>query len=543
MFRLRTLCLVAPLLGACSLVNAPAEIDPGTTGGGGNGGTAGMGGTAGEGGAMTTTTGETTTSVTDVCGDGEKAPAEECDDGNGISGDGCDSNCTPTGCGNNVTTNMEGCDDGNLTDGDGCDSNCTPTGCDNGIVTDGEECDDGGLTDPDPPPGNQDACNTACKLQEFDVQTGADGSGTVHERPAVGYRNDDGKPSFYALWHDGGDAKIYGREYTFDGLPVDVAQLDVATSPSPDPSGEVFCTAPSNRSVIAWRDSAEAKLFTRKVDSNGDITDQIGLNFPGSAESGISCGAADSNSFVVAAMAKGMGQLYDVLVQPFASSALPQGVPIDIGDAVAPNQTATWSIADGLLVAWIVDPMNNGPIAAQQLTETGQLQPGFIFQLSAMGDNAPREPSGARLGGASQFAFVYTRVSPPDMAGMTHREVMLRIFQSPAMGSAPVVVSTASADQREPTLAANPSNGKVVVVWTGPGVNGPEDVFFRVYNAMGMPQTDVLVANEVAAGEQTRPAVVADPPSGDVAILWESFVPNSVKPRKVAAKIFRGLLK
>ncbi len=49
-----------------------------------------------------------------ACGDSEVGIAqlweEECDDGNRTSGDGCDYNCTPTGCGNGVTSPGEICD-------------------------------------------------------------------------------------------------------------------------------------------------------------------------------------------------------------------------------------------------------------------------------------------------------------------------------------------------------------------------------------------------------------------------------------------------
>jgi cysteine-rich repeat protein len=59
-----------------------------------------------------------------VCGSGVLDPGEQCDDGNTIDGDGCDSNCTLTGCGNGIVTAGEQCDDGNLIDGDGCSSTC-----------------------------------------------------------------------------------------------------------------------------------------------------------------------------------------------------------------------------------------------------------------------------------------------------------------------------------------------------------------------------------------------------------------------------------
>jgi uncharacterized delta-60 repeat protein len=59
-----------------------------------------------------------------VCGDGWLDAGEQCDDGNAIDGDGCDSNCTPTGCGNGIVTAGEQCDDGASVGGDGCSATC-----------------------------------------------------------------------------------------------------------------------------------------------------------------------------------------------------------------------------------------------------------------------------------------------------------------------------------------------------------------------------------------------------------------------------------
>ena len=90
------------------------------------------------------------------CGDGiVNQAAEECDDGNAIDGDGCDTNCTQTRCGNGIVTAPEECDDGNLINGDGCDANCTLPRCGNGEVVPPEECDDGNLVD-------GDGCDSNC---------------------------------------------------------------------------------------------------------------------------------------------------------------------------------------------------------------------------------------------------------------------------------------------------------------------------------------------------------------------------------------------
>ena len=104
-------------------------------------------------------------------------PAEQCDDGNTVDDDGCDSNCTATACGNGVITTGEQCEDGNTNDGDGCDSNCTPTACGNAVVTSGEECDDGNEAD-------QDACISDCTLAVC-------GDGFVNIAPRAEYASSD----------------------------------------------------------------------------------------------------------------------------------------------------------------------------------------------------------------------------------------------------------------------------------------------------------------------------------------------------------------
>jgi len=134
------------------------------------------------------------------CGNGTREGAEECDDGNAVDGDGCDSTCVITGCGNGVVTSGEACDDGNLltgdgcspacavegvcgdgvtepfeqcddsntVSGDGCDANCTLTGCGNGIVTAGEQCDEGAAN------GTSLCCSVTCAGIDADLDAVCD---------------------------------------------------------------------------------------------------------------------------------------------------------------------------------------------------------------------------------------------------------------------------------------------------------------------------------------------------------------------------------
>jgi cysteine-rich repeat protein len=60
----------------------------------------------------------------ETCGNGILDGEDACDDGNLVSGDGCDRTCMLTGCGSGVITEGEDCDDGNTADGDTCPSTC-----------------------------------------------------------------------------------------------------------------------------------------------------------------------------------------------------------------------------------------------------------------------------------------------------------------------------------------------------------------------------------------------------------------------------------
>jgi cysteine-rich repeat protein len=111
-----------------------------------------------------------------VCGDGVVDPGEQCDDGNAVDGDGCDSNCTPTACGNGVVSPGEDCDDGTTIDGDGCSSTChtSEVDCANCIDDDGN--------------GLVDAADPACTAAPLTVHAGALARGARRPRGRVRVR-------------------------------------------------------------------------------------------------------------------------------------------------------------------------------------------------------------------------------------------------------------------------------------------------------------------------------------------------------------------
>ncbi|HYQ44753.1 MAG TPA: DUF4215 domain-containing protein [Polyangiaceae bacterium] len=128
-----------------------------------------------------------------VCGDSVVDADEGCDDGNAMSGDGCDGTCkvehgyscstpgekctTTLVCGDGEAGPDEACDDGNAKSGDGCSETCAvesgyacptfgkaceqttaPAKCGNGTTEFGETCDDGNTV-------SDDGCSTTCQTE------------------------------------------------------------------------------------------------------------------------------------------------------------------------------------------------------------------------------------------------------------------------------------------------------------------------------------------------------------------------------------------
>lgn len=124
-----------------------------------------------------------------VCGNGIQDGADECDDGNRDSSDGCSSSCkvedgyvctvpgTPCaklgGCGDGILQQGEECDDKNTVDADGCtkckiDSGwicpipstaCVAKECGDGVLAGDEECDDKNKA-------SSDGCSASCKIED-----------------------------------------------------------------------------------------------------------------------------------------------------------------------------------------------------------------------------------------------------------------------------------------------------------------------------------------------------------------------------------------
>jgi len=112
------------------------------------------------------------------CGNRTVDVGEQCDDGNAMDGDGCDSNCTTSGCGNGIVDPSEPCDDGNHSDQDLCMSDCTLPVCGDGIIQGPEQCDDGNDVDDDACPASCRAARCGDGYVQADVEECDDGNGS-----------------------------------------------------------------------------------------------------------------------------------------------------------------------------------------------------------------------------------------------------------------------------------------------------------------------------------------------------------------------------
>src|SRR5262249_56829543 len=115
------------------------------------------------------------------CGNGVVEAPELCDDGNLVSGDGCDANCTPTGCGNHVVTAGEQCDDGNVVSGDCCSATCQ-------LEPAGAPCDDGDACT------QADACNAGVCAGVGEPAPGCRSAASGSPRPRRGPPRDPSEP-------------------------------------------------------------------------------------------------------------------------------------------------------------------------------------------------------------------------------------------------------------------------------------------------------------------------------------------------------------
>ncbi|QQS60307.1 lamin tail domain-containing protein [Candidatus Falkowbacteria bacterium] len=243
-----------------------------------------------------------------ICGNHIIETGEQCDDGNSIDGDGCDSLCAfeaiPSLCGNNVIESGEQCDDGNSITGDGCSATCQTE-----ISTTGEVYINEFIADP--VSGSNEwielytPSSTAINITDWSIEDGG-GSKTrltgniggsnrflIIEKPTgslnnagdtIILRNKSGTiidQISYGDWEDGNvndnaptgeDPMSVARH--IDGQTTHNDSLDFAITTSPTKGLTNIITAPINEEEI----DNELYDFTKTITNSEIFSDPLGID-------------------------------------------------------------------------------------------------------------------------------------------------------------------------------------------------------------------------------------------------------------------------
>jgi cysteine-rich repeat protein len=196
-----------------------------------------------------------------LCGNGIVDPGETCDDGNRLSGDGCNPLCqiecsfecgscgipnpctVNVVCGDGVLGSGEACDDGNTKSGDGCSANCTRVEvgwtcpirmgrcfpiCGDGVVVGPETCDDANVV-------SGDGCSAFCLVEPTTAFCG--------DRLTSGAEQCDLGPANGTFDYGGCTADCHLGPYCGDGVVNGGEECDLGTDNNRGAYGdETGCT-------------------------------------------------------------------------------------------------------------------------------------------------------------------------------------------------------------------------------------------------------------------------------------------------------------
>jgi cysteine-rich repeat protein len=217
------------------------------------------------------------------CGDGLLDPAEQCDDGNMASGDGCSSACVLEGCGNGTVEAGEECDAGDVNPCDGCSPTCRFEGCGNFVVECAETCDDGGTT-------SGDGCSSTCAFEGGSCTT--DFALTCGERDgwSTTFTGATDLVDFYSCvpWNES------GPEYAYTFTAPRSGAVTVAVTTSGGLDLDVFVLGPESAGVcdsstcLAGGD--RAATFVATLGQTYYVVVDGYLGAEGSYEVSVSCG-------------------------------------------------------------------------------------------------------------------------------------------------------------------------------------------------------------------------------------------------------------
>jgi cysteine-rich repeat protein len=533
---------------ACSLLNAPAEPkDPNAGGAGGTGGTGGTGG------------------ASDVCGDGEKTGAEECDDGNTSDTDACTSACALAACGDGfVQAGVEDCDDANTSDTDACLSTCVAASCGDGFVQEGaEECDDANTDDTDAclatcaaaacgdgviqagveqcddgdVESATDACSAECKVREFDIATGQFGD----ERPSVAVSQFDGGKGFVVVFRHWATAQVSSTVIQSQRVGGDGSLVGSAATLSGNSVGQPkAATNPQGTTLVTYHGpcvGGTCKVKFRCINAMGAATGAEAdflANNPNNVRvpegALITAGSSQGGDFAlswVTALAPKQARI-GVLDQ----ACIPGPSAVTLSETDGSSDPGVWPVQNGFVAAYTD---TTGALKAVGLSSLGAPM-GMPFDLTGLPKGA--YPAGAYIGPNNEFIAVFESLNQA-----SKNVIWKRKFSSPgtaAEGSAPV----SSLQSNELHSRVISFQGKTLVVFAT--FNNPSfpEVKGRLFDASGVPQgLEFLIHapdDPMTPIAQEWPGVAVND-EGDVLVVWDHR-PQGATVSSVKGKLFPKLM-
>ncbi len=195
--------------------------------------------------------------ASNVCGDGQLGPGEQCDSGADNSdtiADACRSDCTAARCGDGVIDSGESCDDGaeNSDDTPGaCRTTCATARCGDGVADLGEACDDGAENSDTLP----DACRITCVFSYCGdgvvdgKETCDEGDANSNTTPGACRRSCSPATCGDGVIDDGEQCDD-GADNRDDGACS--ARCTLPPEPEPEPEPEPGCSATGPGDHAAW---------------------------------------------------------------------------------------------------------------------------------------------------------------------------------------------------------------------------------------------------------------------------------------------------
>jgi hypothetical protein len=340
----------------------------------------------------------------------------------------------------------------------------------------------------------------------------------------------DSDGGFVIVWssayQDGDPPGIFLRSFDADGNAVG-PELQVNSYTTNIQDYPAVATQSGGALVVVWqsqRDGDGYGIFGQRFSSPGTKQgDEFQINshtigyqeFPALAAEG------DGDFVVTWNSADQDGSATGIFGRRFASSGMPQGAEFQVNSytVAAQKYSAVTINGDGsFIVVWASNGQegdSNG-IFGQRFDASGAPQ-GVEFQVNSHTASNQQYPDVA-ADDLGDFVVAWeSLLQDGSLFG-----VFAQRFASTGnrQGAEFRVNVNVASNQRDASIAAE-SDGDFVVSWQGLD-GGNFGVFFRRFDAAGVPQSGEVQINAVTIGNQIRSSVAIDD-NGDFVIAWQSY--------------------